>query len=174
MKLMLSLAVVFALTAFACSRQSDREAARQQSVAEGEAWLLAGTVDDRFVRVARHLRGFDVAMVETGQRYAELYWAGQDRNWEYARYQLDKIRIAVENGVERRPKRAASAQMLEGALPGVESAIEARDPRLFAQCFEVLTQTCNKCHEQERVPFVHVQPPSQRLSPVAYGSGAGR
>jgi hypothetical protein len=133
---------------------------------EGTEWLLSGTADERFSRVAKHLRGFDVAMAETGYRYGELYWAGQDQNWDYARYQVWKIRTAVANGVERRPKRAPSAQALESGLSGVEQAITARDPALFAERFAALTAICNACHEAEKVPFVHVRPPSVRVSPA--------
>ncbi len=49
-------------------------------------------------------------MVETGYRYQELYWEGQDQNWDYAGYHLNKIKIAIENGLERRPKRAKSTE----------------------------------------------------------------
>jgi hypothetical protein len=162
------------LGAIGCSRQSSDAPAPAPSQStgtteppEGEAWLLSGTSDERFAQVARQLRGFDLAMVETGYRFGELYWAGQDRNWDYAKYQIEKIRTAVRNGVERRPKRAPSARMLEGALPGVEEAITARDPALFIERFNVLTATCNACHQAERVPFVHVRPPSVRASPAA-------
>jgi hypothetical protein len=134
--------------------------------AEGVAWLLSGTDDERFARIAKQLRGFDVAMVETGYRYGELYWAGQDRNWGYAQYQVEKIRTAVRNGVERRPKRGPSAQMLEGVLPSVEAAIKAEDAVRFAEHFAALTAVCNACHQAERVPFVHVQPPLIRTSPA--------
>jgi hypothetical protein len=105
-------------------------------------------------------------MAETGYRYGELYWAGQDRNWDYAKYQIEKIRTAVKNGVERRPKRGPSAQMLEGALAGVEEASAAGQSALFAERFRALTATCNACHQAERVPFVHVRPPSVRTSPA--------
>jgi hypothetical protein len=114
----------------------------------------------------KHLRGFDVALVETGYRYGELYWAGKDENWEYATYQLEKIETAVANGTERRPKRAASARMLEGALAPVKNAIGRRDAAGFDAAFTTLTATCNACHVAERVPFVHVEPPRVRLSPV--------
>lgn len=152
----------------ACSGEPSGPAA-----SEGEAWVRSGTVDERFVRVARHLRGFDVAMVETGYRYGELYWAGQDRNWDYAAYQAEKIRTAVRNGVERRPKRGASARLLEAPLAGVEEAIVAEDPALFTARFDVLTTTCNACHEAEKVAFVHVRPPTVRASPVVAAPIAG-
>ena len=49
--------------------------------AESDGWLR-GSVDDRFALVSKHLRGFDMAMVEVGYRYTELYWAGRDRKVE--------------------------------------------------------------------------------------------
>jgi hypothetical protein len=82
----------------------------QEMAPSGEGGWLRGGPGERFDTVARHLRGFDVAMVETGHRYVELYRAGQDENWGYAGYQVKKIRTAVENGLERRPTRAASAE----------------------------------------------------------------
>ena len=165
------LSAPFLLLLVACTSEPSRPApaatgSATSPVPEDARWLLTGTNDERFARVGRQLRGFDVAMVETGYRYGELYWAGQDQNWDYAKYQIGKIRTAVRNGVERRPKRGPSAQMLEGALPGVEEAITAKDPALFAQRFNVLTATCNACHQAERVPFVHVRPPSVRVSPA--------
>lgn len=158
------LGLVLALTVGACA--SEPSDSPPPAASEGEAWLLSGSNDERFARVARQLRGFDVAMVETGYRYGELYWAGQDRNWDYAKYQVEKIRTAVKNGVERRPKRGPSAQMLEGPLVSLEEAISAKDPGLFNARFSTLTTTCNACHQAERVPFVHVQPPSIRLAPL--------
>lgn len=162
--------LLFTLVALGCTREASRQPPADQAPStaapDHARWLLEGTNDERFIRVAQHLRGFDVAMAETGYRYTELYWAGQDRNWDYAKYQVEKIRTAVRNGVERRPGRAQSAQMLEGALPGVEEAITARDPALFTERFTALTATCNACHQVERVPFVHVRPPSIRMSPV--------
>ena len=168
MKGVLGALLLLALVAVGCAGSSSDSplAASSTAVPEGDSWLLSGTSDERFARIARHLRGFDVAMVETGYRYGELYWAGQDRNWDYAMYQIEKIRTAVKNGVERRPKRGRSAQMLEGALRGVEEAVRSKNPTMFAERFHVLTATCNTCHQSERVPFVHVRPPSVRTSPA--------
>jgi hypothetical protein len=142
------------------------DAAAAPSRPEEAAWLLEGSTDDRFARVAKHLRGFDVAMVETGYRYGELYWASKDANWDYAAYQLAKIETAVANGTERRPKRAASARMLAAVVPQVKDAITRRDMAAFETAFNTLTITCNGCHEVERVPFIRVSPPTVRLSPV--------
>jgi hypothetical protein len=132
-----------------------------------DATWLAAEREEQAVQLERHLRGFDVAMMETGYRYVELYWAGRDRNWEAAVYHVEKIRLAIENGLERRPKRTASAQpFLAGPLAATAEAIAARDSKLFAQRFEALTAGCNACHAMEKVPFFEVQAPDHRISPL--------
>jgi hypothetical protein len=129
-------------------------------------WLQGGE-EDKFETISKHLRGLDMAMVETGYRYGELYWAGQDRNWDFAAYQLEKIRLTLELSLERRPKRAASAQLFSTvAVPQMKEAIEKKDPELFRKRFEVFTTACNTCHAMEQVPFMHVRPPAQRLSVI--------
>lgn len=142
------------------------EAAPTAAAPAPEPDWLRGDVDTRFRLVAKHLRGFDMAMVEVGHRYVELYWAGRDRNWGYAEYQLGKIETAVANGVERRPKRAASAGMLDGPVAGMRTAIASEDSASFERAFTILTDTCNACHQAERVSFIHVRRPEARLSPV--------
>lgn len=112
-----------------------------------------------------------MAMVETGHRYAELYWAGADRNWDYASYQLGKIETAVARGVERRPRRAASARMLDGAVGVVRQSLASRDPGAFDAAFVQLTATCNACHQAERVPFIRVVPPAVRATVVQAEAG---
>jgi hypothetical protein len=136
------------------------------ATAPGPAWLAAGGAEQA-VQLERQLRGFDVAMLETGHRYVELYWAGRDANWDAAASQAEKIRLAIENGLERRPKRAASANaFLAGPLAAVEAAIATRESGLFAARFEAMTAGCNACHVRENVPFFEVHPPRSRPSPI--------
>jgi hypothetical protein len=131
------------------------------------ATWLASEREQQAVQLERHLRGFDVAMMETGYRYVELYWAARDVNWDAAAYHAGKIRLAIENGLERRPNRAASARpFLAGPLAATEAAIAARDPRLFAERFASLTAGCNSCHALEKVSFFEVRRPDQRISPL--------
>ena len=115
--------------------------------------------------MARHLRGLDVAMVEIGYRYQELYWAGVDENWEYADYQREKIDLALENALERRPKRRASAEaVFMPALEELRQAIALK--RGFQVAFARTTTACNSCHVAESVPSFHVAPPTERTSSI--------
>jgi hypothetical protein len=138
---------------------------QKQETAQGN-WIK-GTDQEKVEIIENQFRGFDMAMVETGYRYQELYWAGQDENWEYAGYQLEKIRKAVENGLERRPKRAQSAQhFLTVMLPQIKKALEKRDTAIFNEKFEMLTNSCVSCHAMEKVPFFTVKTPTERQSPI--------
>lgn len=152
------------LTSFFLFCSCDR--IRTQELKIGDDWLASGSADERFAQVSKHLRGFDMAMVETGYRYIELYWAGEDGNWEYADYQLEKLRTAISNGLERRPKRASSAQMIFPELDKVVASIGEKDLIKYRQSFTTLTQSCNACHAAEKVSFFNVSPPSFRVSPI--------
>jgi hypothetical protein len=133
----------------------------------GEEGWLKGDAQQKLDTVAKHLRGTDVAMIEMDYRYGELYWAGEDANWDYAAYQLEKLRLALDLGLERRPPRARSAALFkEQALPPLATAIRSEDQEAFRRAFSTLTTHCNACHAMEQMPFLHVGPPERRVSNV--------
>ncbi len=130
-------------------------------------WLPSNDAE-KLKALEDQLGGFSQAMMEVGYRYNELYWAGTDRNWDYADYQLEKLVATMELGFERRPARRASGQpFLNEDVPAVQQAIESEDGELFDEQIQALTQSCNTCHAEEAVPFIVVQPRADRLSPVA-------
>lgn len=141
----------------------------QPAAVDGGASWLKGTTDQRLETVAKQLRGLDVAMMEIGYRYEELYWAGRDENWEYASYQIQKIRLALDNALERRPKRERSTRAIfDPVLTATEGVLELRDPGRFSEQFEALTAACNTCHAAEQVPTFRVVNPEQRHSPIRW------
>lgn len=147
----------------ACGGPADTQPPPPAATAVGEGGWLAGTADQKFEAVAKQLRGFDMAMVETGYRYNELYWAARDGNFEYAEYQAGKIKTAIDNGLQRRPKRAKSAEtFLTVVLPSVQEAIKQRDAKLLQERMGTLRSTCNSCHKDEQVEFVRVGEPQTR------------
>ncbi len=130
------------------------------------AWLPPNE-PARSAMLERQFRGFDMAMVETGRRYVELYWAVQDRNWAYADYQAEKIGTAIGRGLDRRPARAPSARIfLDGPLAAMQAAVKTEDAAAIARAMTELTAGCNSCHSAERVPFMGVRPPVERTGPI--------
>ena len=133
----------------------------------GQGDWIKGNEEEKIKTIEKQFRGFDNAMMETGYRYQELYWAGQDENWEYANYQLEKIKIAIENGLERRPKRAQSAgHFLKQVLPEMLQSVMQKDIVSFNHNFQLLTVACNSCHAMEKVSFFSIKTPVERQSPV--------
>jgi hypothetical protein len=128
---------------------------------------LKGTPGEQLRSVEKQLRGLDVTMAEIGYRFTELYFAGQDGNWDYAKYQAEKIDLALRLALERRPKRGPSAQsFLNEDLPFVQQAIAHRERDGFQRSMGRLRSACMKCHNKEDVPYFEVELPERRISPV--------
>lgn len=139
----------------------------QSSKPVGRDGWLKGSTNEKLETVSSQLRGLDMAMVETGYRYTELYWAVQDTNWRYAHYQVEKLKSAMEYALIRRPKRAEPAQHYRSvALPAMEKALDAKDVVVFDRQFADLTKTCNDCHKSQNVDYYKVKPPLHRQSPI--------
>ena len=156
-------------TAAACGpgATSEAEIEKDPTPAPVSKSWLRGTTDERFETVTRHLRGLDMAMVEIGYRYQELYWAGVESNWEYADYQLTKLRLSLANALERRPKRRASAEKLFlPLLDDMKRAVVGKERARFEENFARLTAACNSCHSAESVASFRVDVPTERPSPI--------
>lgn len=133
----------------------------------GSGGWLTGDVNEKFETVTEHLGGFGKAMWEVDYRFQELYWAGNDKNWEYAGHQIEEMEEALELGLERRPARAASAQQfMTSAIPDLKEAIDERDQGMFETRINIMMNTCNSCHALEEMPFLTVKPPLQRKSTI--------
>lgn len=128
---------------------------------------IKGTEKEKLNTIETQFRGFDKAMVEVGYRYQELYWAGQDENWEYANYQLQKINKAIKLGLQRRPRRTASAEnFLTYVIPEVKKSIQQKDAKLFNENFKMMRTNCTACHAAEKIPSFTVRIPTDRQSPI--------
>ena len=123
-------------------------------------WLL----ETKFKAIQRQLRGFDLAMVEVGYRFKRFYFAIEDKNYDLAHYQWDKIKKAIGNGIERRPKRKSNsnAMFLDTQYKSMKQALNKKDDVHIWQEYEKAKQTCNACHVAENVPFIKVKDPQKK------------
>jgi hypothetical protein len=161
--------VAAAILAGGVSWGCGRGPAPDRTAAPAPAWL-SGEDATRAAQIESHLRGLDVAMMEIGYRHTELFFAVEDRNWEYADYQAGKIELALKLAVERRPKRAASANVfLNEEWPAVLAGLRSRQAEQAAGALERLRTACMKCHVAEQVPFFAVQTPERRLTAIRQG-----
>ena len=120
----------------------------QQSPQENyETEWLGETKQEIVNNLEEQFQGFSSTMREVSYRYAELYWAGMDENWEYAEYQREHIVEALEQGFVRRPEREASArQFVTIALPEIEEIVKMGEKEKFLESYTRLTASCNTCH----------------------------
>lgn len=128
---------------------------------------IKGTEQEKLDIIEEQFGGFGTSMVEVNYRFQELYWTGQNENWEFAEYQLEHLEEAIENGLVRRPQRAKSAEhFLTNTIPQMEKAIASKDTAVFNKSFEQLMIDCRSCHDMEKVSFIDVINPKLRLAPL--------
>jgi len=142
---------------------------QEKTYSSGTDGWLSGTQKEKFDEVANQFGGFSRTMVEVSYRYSELYWAGQDGNWDYADHQLEHLVEVLEDGLKRRPARAESAQdFINHTVPEIEDLIIKEDKEAFLQGFRSLTSACNACHAKEGESFIMIREPEVRTSPVRF------
>ena len=132
-------------------------------------WLLETKTDkEKFKAIQKQLRGFDLAMVEVGYRFNSFYFAINDKNYDLAQYQWDKIKKAIENGTQRRPKRKKNSEaiFLDSEYKAMSEALDSKNAKDIQKEYEKTKQLCNACHVAENVPFIHVIDPKYRWQPV--------
>ena len=118
------------------------------------SWLRVGD-GEHLSQIERQMRGFDITMMEVGYRYDELVEAVKSRNYEYAKYQTEKIGHVINLGIERRPKRGNSARpFLDAEIPKMLSAIAKENAEELDSAIQEFHNGCIRCHRSENVLFM--------------------
>ena len=103
--------------------------------------------------------------------HAKLWYAGSARNWELAEYQLGEIKEVMSDVQDLVPtfKNLPLADMLDAVITGqiadLEKAIDAKDPKKFADGYGKLTEACNACHQATGNGFVVIKRPGPGAFP---------
>ncbi len=150
--------LIIPLLLISCGKTSENHA-------EGK-WIK-GDKQEQIEIKERQFGGFGKTMIEVGYRYNELYWAGQNENWEYAKYQLEDLEEAMQKGFERRPNREKNAKhFMTVSIPELMKAIEEKSKPEFEESFENLRVSCTSCHKMEELPSFKVQIPKVNTSVI--------
>ncbi len=114
-----------------------------------------------------YVPGMGEIMGATQMRHAKLWFAGKNKNWGLASYELDEIKEGLADAIKYHPvfkKDAPIAAILEEftnpPLNELAKAIEARDSKKFISSFDNLTRACNSCHEAASQEFIIIKRPS--------------
>jgi hypothetical protein len=117
------------------------------------------------------------AMQDVGYHFSNLWFAGQQQNWELANFYWSETRSHLRWAARIIPVRKDNAgkdvdvqDLLtgfeNGPLKNLQDAIAAKDKSLFEQRYRSALETCYSCHKTADKPFIRPQVPSQPETPI--------
>jgi len=106
--------------------------------------------------------GLGILMNAIQAHHLKLWKAGSNANWDLAAFELHELEERFENIETLHPKHEETKQlsMIYPQIKAVEAAVEGNDKKAFASSYEMLTATCNSCHELNEHPFVKIKVPN--------------
>ncbi|MBL1275949.1 MAG: hypothetical protein COB30_007665 [Ectothiorhodospiraceae bacterium] len=118
-------------------------------------------------QLAKVMPGASVIMLQMGERYKNLYWAGKLGKWEFAAYQTEEMEDLIHTLKITRPARAETAdEFLKAVYPMISEAAASRDWPRFEKAFDELRGQCMSCHAKNDHSFVTLPIPKSANSPV--------
>ena len=99
--------------------------------------------------------GFGEFMSGIQLHHAKLWFAGQNKNWPLADFEVHEIQESlddIQKFCNDRPE-VKSIGMINPAIDSVNNAIQQKNLPLFKSSFILLTNTCNNCHKATEHAF---------------------
>ena len=122
----------------------------------GEAQNLQQQVDSLRLRLnALYKPGMGEIMSSVQMQHAKLWFAGENKNWPLAEYNVSLIRSGFKKIqlYHAGTFEAKAASMINPAMDSVTNAIGQKNGPGFKRSFLFLTTTCNNCHTVTKHAF---------------------
>jgi hypothetical protein len=105
--------------------------------------------------------GFGEFMSSVQIHHAKLWFAGQNKNWKLAEFEVKEIMEALANikKYETERKESQLINTLDPSLDSINNAIRKQNPVLFKNNFTLFTNACNNCHKESDFEFNIVKIP---------------
>ena len=131
-------------------------------------WRKTAPANKKIDNLIEVMPGASNLMLQMGERYRNLYWAGKQGKWDFAAYQIEEMQDLIETLMITRPKRSASAKAFaQIAYTGFPKAIENKDWQRFAAAFDHMREQCMICHNKNDHAFIVLSAqPQKGNSPV--------
>lgn len=131
-------------------------------------WRKSGSDAEKLENVVKSVPSASRIMIEMGERYQNLYWAGKLGYWQFAEYQVEEMESLVKLLQITRPGRAATAEeFLEEGFEAFEEAIETEAWEPFYRAFSQMREQCMICHAKNDHAFIVLpEHPVTASSPV--------
>ncbi|MBS1528090.1 MAG: hypothetical protein JST19_20760 [Bacteroidetes bacterium] len=99
--------------------------------------------------------GLGEFMMGIQEHHAKLWFAGLDKNWELADFEVHEIGETIgdiKQYCTDRPE-VKSIGIIDPAISSISSAIKQKDEEAFKKGFAALTDGCNNCHRDNNHGF---------------------
>jgi hypothetical protein len=116
-------------------------------------------------------------MTDVGYHFANLWFAGQNRNWPLAKFCFDETRSHLNWAVRIIPVRKTRAGQdvdLRAILEAVDTsllsqigkAIQAEDRDAFTTAYQQSLEGCYSCHKAAEKPYLRPRIPESPAAPI--------
>ena len=137
----------------ACNQQTDKKQKLQKRV------------DSLEIKLSETYKpGFGEFMSIVQAHHAKLWFAGKNKNWKLADFEIHEIMETMDDIQKYETERTESKMigMIKPALDSVNSAIEQKNLRQFKRSYKLLTNTCNSCHHAVNFEFNVIKIPDEQ------------
>ncbi len=111
-------------------------------------------------------------MTDVGFQFANLWFAGEKKNWPLADFYLNEARQHIRWTIRIRPVRKGAGgnpvdlnpifdSINDGILTKLKRSIDTQDSALFASAYKQTLQGCYSCHQASGKPFLHPVVPTE-------------
>jgi hypothetical protein len=113
----------------------------------------------------------DLMTTTVQPRHTKLGFAGREKNWIYAAYELRELEEAFDRLSVQWPQwqRVRIVELVEtmirDPLYDLGLAIKEKNEIEYAAAYRKLTEACNGCHQAAKRPFVVIQEPRDNMFP---------
>ncbi len=139
------LIVLFVSGLLACNQQTDHSNQNLQN-----------QVDSLRNKIAHaYSPGVGEFMSSIQMHHAKLWFAGKNENWELANFEMEEIQESLDD-IQQYCADSPSIKPLPIIFPPLDSvrrAISEKNIVMFKSGFNLLTNTCNKCHQAANHAF---------------------
>lgn len=109
-----------------------------------------------------NLRSLGEIMIAKQWRHMKLWFAGKQRNWNLAAYELAQIRASLtEAAMLYSAIPVSDVVVMAAPIQSVDKAIQSRNSEGFVKAFNQLTAGCNSCHREMGREFIEIRVPAE-------------
>lgn len=142
-----------------------------------EGTAAAGTLQEQLAHLQEIVPPASHPMVEAAMFAANVWFAGQKKNWPLANYYLGETRNRIRWEVKLNPSpKGADGKAMDmqsifdgmdnGSIAALKKSIAAKDSKEFAANYKYLLQDCYSCHKAAGRLYLRPMIPLSGAQPI--------